>query len=60
MSVVCCSYFAALAHRSYKERMLQRDVEASTGDTDIWTEAETQQQQQLGSTLNQLQCAYDQ
>lgn len=31
------SYFAALAHRSSEERMLQRDVEAPTGDADIWT-----------------------
>lgn len=29
------SYFAALAHRSSEERMLQRDVEAPTGDADI-------------------------
>ena len=31
------SYFATLAHRSYEERMLQRDIEASAGDADIWT-----------------------
>lgn len=29
------SHLAALAHCSYKQRMLQGDIEASTGDADI-------------------------
>lgn len=31
------TYFATLTHCSNEERMLQRDVEASTRDADIWT-----------------------
>lgn len=30
-------YLAAVAHGSYEEGVLQRDVEASTGDADICT-----------------------
>lgn len=29
------SYFAALAHGSHEERMLERDIEASTRDANI-------------------------
>lgn len=34
--IILNSYFAALTHCSYEERVLQRHVEASTRDANIW------------------------
>lgn len=34
--IILNSYFAALTHCSYEERVLQRHIEASTRDANIW------------------------
>lgn len=43
------SYLAALAHCSYKQRMFQGDIEASTGDADIWRNTDKQNSQPLSA-----------